>query len=118
LLFAYLTGLVATYVQAQQMGRVGRFVLFNLRNTLFTRLQGLPLEFFNQNKAGDLISRINNDTDKLNQFFSQALVQFAGNVIVMAGAAVFLVALNPRLGIAALLPAAAAMIVTRLMGGW
>ena len=86
LLLAYLTGLVATYVQAQQMGRVGRFVLFNLRNTLFTKLQELPLEFFNQNKAGDLISRINNDTDKLNQFFSQALVQFAANVIVMIGA--------------------------------
>src|SRR5690242_12716533 len=31
LLAAYLVGLVATYVQSQQMGRVGRFVLFNLR---------------------------------------------------------------------------------------
>ena len=55
-------------------------VLFNLRNALFTKLQALPVAFFNQNKAGDLISRINNDTDKLNQFFSQALVQFAGNL--------------------------------------
>jgi ATP-binding cassette subfamily B protein len=118
LLAAYLVGLAATYVQAQQMGRVGRFVLFNLRNALFTRLQELPLEFFNQNKAGDLISRINNDTDKLNQFFSQALVQFAGNVIVMAGAAIFLIALNPRLGVAALLPAAVAMAITRAAGAW
>ena len=57
--------------------RVGRCVLFKLRNALFTKLQELPLDFFNQNKAGDLISRINNDTDKLNQFFSQALVQLA-----------------------------------------
>ena len=59
------------------MGSVGRRVLFNLRNALFTKLQALPLDFFNQNKAGDLISRINNDTDKLNQFFAQALVQLA-----------------------------------------
>ena len=106
LLAAYLTGLVATYVQTQQMGRVGRFVLFNLRNALFTKLQELPLDFFNQNKAGDLISRINNDTDKLNQFFSQALVQVAANVFMMAGAAIFLVTLNVRLGLAALAPAA------------
>src|SRR6186997_91643 len=118
LLLAYLSGLVATYVQAQQMGRVGRFVLFNLRNTLFTKLQDLPLEFFNQNKAGDLISRINNDTDKLNQFFSQALVQFAANVIVMIGAAVFLVSLNFRLGLAALAPAAAVLAITRATGSW
>src|SRR5262245_1077452 len=39
LLAAYLTGLVATYVQTLQMGRVGRYVLFNLRNLLFGKLQ-------------------------------------------------------------------------------
>ncbi|HEX9364977.1 MAG TPA: ABC transporter ATP-binding protein [Vicinamibacterales bacterium] len=115
---AYLTGLVATYVQTQQMGRVGRFVLFNLRNTLFTKLQALPLDFFNQNKAGDLISRINNDTDKLNQFFSQALVQVAANLFMMTGAAIFLITLNVRLGLAALAPAALALLLARATGGW
>ncbi len=72
------------------MGSVGRRVLFALRNTLFTKLQELPLDFFNQNKAGDLISRINNDTDKLNQFFAQSLVQLAANLFMMVGAAIFL----------------------------
>ena len=81
-------------------------MLFKLRNALFTKLQELPLDFFNQNKAGDLISRINNDTDKLNQFFSQALVQLAGNLFLMAGAAIFLLTLNLRLGLAALAPGA------------
>jgi ATP-binding cassette, subfamily B, bacterial len=118
LLAAYLIGLVATYVQTLQMGRVGRFVLFNLRNTLFTKLQALPLDFFNQNKAGDLISRINNDTDKLNQFFAQALVQVAANLFMMTGAAIFLVALNVRLGLAALAPAALALLLARATGGW
>jgi ATP-binding cassette, subfamily B, bacterial len=118
LLLAYLAGLVATYVQTQQMGSVGRRVLFNLRNALFTKLQALPLEFFNQNKAGDLISRINNDTDKLNQFFSQALVQLASNLFMMAGAAIFLLSLNIRLGLAALGPAIAVLVVTRTTGPW
>src|SRR5262245_3088864 len=116
LLLAYLVGFVATYVQAQQMGGVGRRVLFNLRNRLFTKLQELPLDFFQQNKAGDLISRINNDTDKLNQFFSQALVQLAANLFLMAGAVVFLVTLNVRLGLAALAPAAVALAFTRANG--
>ncbi|MEO8070021.1 MAG: ABC transporter transmembrane domain-containing protein, partial [Acidobacteriota bacterium] len=107
LLGAYLAGLVAAYVQTRQMGTVGRYVLFNLRNSLFTKLQELPVDFFNQNKAGDLISRINNDTDKLNQFFAQALVQLAANSFLMAGAAIFLLTLNIRLGAAALAPAIA-----------
>ena len=63
-------------MQIRTMGGVGRRVLFSLRNALFTKLQDLPVAFFNQNKAGDLISRVNNDTDKLNQFVAQALMQF------------------------------------------
>src|SRR5262249_22207214 len=92
--------------------------LFNLRNTLFTKLQELPLAFFNQNKAGDLISRINNDTDKLNQFFAQSLVQLAGNVFMMTGAAILLLSLNIRLGLAALAPAIGVLIFTQLISGW
>jgi ATP-binding cassette subfamily B protein len=68
--------------------------------------------------AGDLISRINNDTDKLNQFFSQALVQFASNVILMTGAAIALLLINPRLGAATLLPAALVILLTRVLSSW
>jgi ATP-binding cassette subfamily B protein len=118
LLGVYVAGLFTTYVQTISMGTVGRTVLFNLRNALFTKLQQLPVDFFNQNKAGDLISRINSDTDKLNLFFAQALVQLAGNLFLMAGAALFLLALNIRLGIAALMPALGVLIVTRLISGW
>jgi ATP-binding cassette subfamily B protein len=100
------------------MGGVGRRVLFRLRNALFTKLQELPLTFFNQNKAGDLISRLNNDTDKLNQFVSQALMQFVGSVFLITGAGVFLISLNVRLGIAALLPAFAVLVVTRATSAW
>ena len=118
LLGIYLVGLCSSYFQTQRMGTVGRHVLFNLRNALFTRLQLLPVAFFNQNKAGDLISRINNDTDKLNQFFSQALVQFAGNLFLMAGAGIFLFSLHPRLGTAALMPALGVLIVTQVISPW
>src|SRR5262249_54642394 len=71
-----------------------------------------------QNKAGDLISRINNDTDKLNVFFAQSLVQLAANLFLMGGAAIVLVALNPRLGLAALAPAAGVVVLTRATGSW
>src|SRR5215471_9484039 len=51
LLAVYLAGLLASYYQTLAMGTVGRTVLFKLRNTLFTKLQILPLDFFNRNKA-------------------------------------------------------------------
>jgi ATP-binding cassette subfamily B protein len=118
LLAIYLVGLVASYVQTQEMGRVGRQVLFKLRNAIFTKLQQLPLDFFNQNKAGDLISRINNDTDKLNVFFAQSLMQFASNLFFMTGAAIFILTLNVRLGLAALAPAFGVLVVTQLFSAW
>jgi len=114
----YTIGLATSYIQTKRMGGVGRRVLFNLRNAVFTKLQELPVAFFNQNKAGDLISRINNDTDKLNQFFSQALMQFIGSAFVIVGAGIFLLALNIRLGAAALLPALGVLMVTRSISAW
>lgn len=105
LLGIFIAALFSGYTQSQMMGKVGQRMLFNLRNTVFSKLQELPIDFFNQNKAGDLISRINNDTDKINQFFSQSLVQFMSSIFGMIGAAVFLVSINLKLGLAALAPA-------------
>ena len=114
----YILGLIAGYLQTIRMGTVGRNVLFKLRNALFTRLSELPVAFFNQNRTGDLISRINNDTDKLNQFFGQALMQFIGSFFVILGAGILLLSLNWRLGIAALLPALLVFIITQLLSAW
>ncbi len=114
----YLFGLLTSYTQVRLMGGVGQRVLYRLRKQIFNKLQELPIAFFNQNKAGDLISRINNDTDKINQFFSQALVQFIGSLFLMAGAAVFLLSINFHLGLASLSPALLLFLVTRLLSPW
>ena len=118
LLAVYVIGVVASYTQIRTMGGVGRRVLFTVRNVLFAKLQELPLAFFTENKAGDLISRLNNDTDKLNQFVAQALMQFVSSLFLMTGVAIFVLSLNFRLGIAALLPAIGVFAVTKATGAW
>jgi ATP-binding cassette, subfamily B, bacterial len=118
LLAIYVIGVVASYTQIRTMGGVGRRVLFSVRNELFAKLQDLPLAFFTENKAGDLISRVNNDTDKLNQFVAQALMQFVSSFFLMTGVAVFVLSLNFRLGIASLLPAIGVFAVTKATGAW
>jgi ATP-binding cassette subfamily B protein len=118
LLGVYLMGIIASYTQILTMGGVGRRVLFSVRNELFRKLQDLPLAFFTENKTGDLISRVNNDTDKLNQFVAQALMQFLSSLFLMTGVAVFVLSLNFRLGVAALLPAIGVFAVTKATGAW
>lgn len=113
LLSMYLVAFVTSYFQTQLMGGVGQRIIFALRNAIFNKIQQLPVAFFNENKAGDLISRVNNDTDKLNQFFSQALMQFIGNIVTMVGAGIFLLIINIELGLATLVPALFILIFTR-----
>ena len=118
LLSMYLIAFVTSYFQTQLMGGVGQRIIFTLRNAIFNKIQQLPVAFFNENKAGDLISRVNNDTDKLNQFFSQALMQFIGNIVTMTGAGIFLLVINIKLGLATLVPALFILLFTRVCSPW
>ena len=118
LLIMYVVAFVSNYAQMRMMGGIGQRMLFSLRNSVFNKLQELPLSFFNQNKAGDLISRINNDTDKVNQFFSQSLMQFIGSLITMTGAVILLLAINLPLALAALSPAILLWIFTKSVSPW
>jgi ATP-binding cassette subfamily B protein len=118
LLSMYVIAFVVNYAQMRMMGGIGQRMLFGLRNSVFGKLQEMPLDFFNQNKAGDLISRINNDTDTVNQFFSQSLMRFIGSLITMIGAVILLLAINLPLGLAALSPAVILLIFTRIVSPW
>jgi ATP-binding cassette subfamily B protein len=115
LLVLYIISAATDYLQTKIMGSIGQRMLYSLRNAVFNKIQSLPVAFFNQNKAGDLISRINNDTDKVNQFFSQSLLQFVDSIFMMTGAAIFLLAIHLELGAAALIPAAFILIFVKLI---
>ena len=118
LLVIYVVAYILNYIQIRMMGGIGQRLLFSLRNSVFEKLQELPLDFFNQNKAGDLISRINNDTDNLNEFFSHSLMQFIRNLIMMIGAGVFLLSINLTLGLATLSPTLILLIITISISPW
>lgn len=118
LMAMFLTALVSGYLQTKLMGGIGQRMLFTLRNAIFGKLQQLPVDFFNRNKAGDLISRVNNDTDKINQFFSQSLMQFIGSLATMVGAGVALLVIHTNLGLVALSPGVLILLFTFLVSSW
>ncbi|WP_118974353.1 ABC transporter ATP-binding protein [Taibaiella koreensis] len=118
LLVLYIIWAGTEYLQTKLMGGVGQRMLYSLRNAVFSKLQQLPVAFFNQNKSGDLISRINSDTDKVNQFFSQSLMQFVDSIFTMLGAAIFLISINVKLGGASLAPAVAILLFVQLVSAW
>jgi ATP-binding cassette subfamily B protein len=118
LLTIFIISAATDYLQTKIMGSIGIRMLYSLRNEVFNKIQGLPIAFFNQNKAGDLISRINNDTDKVNQFFSQSLMRFVDSIFTMLGAAIFLLAIHVELGAAALIPSVFILIFVSIISPW
>lgn len=118
LLVVYALAFIANYLQMRVMGGVAQRVLWSLRNDLFLKLQELPLAFFNQNKSGDLISRINSDTEKVNEFFSQSLMRFAGNIFMLIGTGIFIIFINWKLALVSLVPVVFILIFTKLVSPW
>ncbi|MEN9604758.1 MAG: hypothetical protein RJB39_443 [Candidatus Parcubacteria bacterium] len=111
----YVVTIIAGYVQGIMMGMVSQRTLYRLRESVFTKLQSLPIAFFNQNKAGDLMSRVNNDTDKLNQFLSEGVARFFGTFFSLVGVAGFVLYINWKLGLVMLAMTVVLVIFVRLM---
>ena len=100
LLGTYVVGFVASRLQFRLMGEIGQRTLSRLRTQIFATIQRLSLRFFDRQPAGDLISRLTNDTDVLNQLFSQGLVMVLGSLFGLIGILSAMLALDWRLALA------------------
>ena len=81
----YIVGALASRGQTLRVGQIGQRVLAGMRERIFDRLQRLPLTYFDRRPVGDLISRVTNDVDTLNQFLSQGLTQLLGQLFSLVG---------------------------------
>ena len=88
---------------AWAMSGVSQKSLRNLRQDLFQRLQNLPLAFFDRSPAGELMSRLTNDIDAINQAVSQNITSLAASVLSMGGILAAMFILNAGLALASLL---------------
>ena len=100
MLGTYLLGLVTMGGQFYLMGWVGQRVLASMREEIFAKIQALPLSYFDRHDAGDLMSRLTNDVDVLNQLLGGGLVQMLSGMFQMAAIIVAMIVLNWQLALA------------------
>ncbi len=81
----YLAGVLANYAQAKVMLTVAQSALLKIRNDLFTKMQTLPVRFYDTNNNGDLMSRFTNDVDTVGQMLSNTLVQLFSGALSIIG---------------------------------
>ena len=99
LLGVYVIGTLASRGQIRQVGSIGQCVLASLRERIFERLLRLPLGYFDRRPVGDLMSRVTNDVDTLNQLLSQGLTQLLGSFFSLIGIVVAMLILDWRLAL-------------------
>ncbi len=100
---AYLIGGAASLVQGLIMVSIGQEFVASLRARLFGHIQTLSMAYHDQHKVGDLMSRVSNDTDAINQALSNGLIEFTSNILLLGGIMVSMFILNWQLAIGTLI---------------
>jgi ATP-binding cassette subfamily B multidrug efflux pump len=103
MLAVYLGSGLARVVQGVLMVYVGQRFVASLREQLFGHIQSLSMAYHDRHQVGDLMSRVSNDTDAINQAISNGLIEFATNVLLLGGIMITMFLLNWQLAIGTLL---------------
>lgn len=90
---------VLSYLRVMLFAVVSEKGLAQLREDVFTKLLSLKLYFFEDNRTGDLISRVTGDIEKLYNILSVVLAEFIGQVVVLIAGIVFLFIATPNLAL-------------------
>ena len=90
----YAIGVIATYAYNRIMVNVTQGTLNNLRNSLFTKMESLPIKYFDTNAHGDIMSIYTNDIDTLRQMISQSMPQVFSSAITVVSVVVCMITLN------------------------
>jgi ATP-binding cassette subfamily B multidrug efflux pump len=103
MLVAYLGNNLFQAIAGRMMASVSQGALKRLRNDLFVHLQTLPMSFFDRHPVGELMSRLTNDIDAINQTVSQNVTSLVAGVLSMVGILIAMFVLNVWLALASVL---------------
>jgi ATP-binding cassette subfamily B multidrug efflux pump len=101
--FIYLGVLVGNflfkYAQIILTQYLGQKVMLDLRQQLFSHLQGLHQQFFDKNPIGRLMTRVTSDVESLNEVFTQGIVMIFGDILLIAGIVIMMLSIHFQLAL-------------------
>ncbi len=92
-----------TWLQSYVMAGAAQRAVRDIRNDLFRKMQTLQLRFFDQRAHGDLMSRLTNDVENVNQVLTDGVTQIVSGVLTTVGIAVVMFWINPVLAAVSIL---------------
>jgi len=87
------------YLETLFMAYAGQSMLLTLRTDMFNHLHRLSMSFFDRNKVGKLMSRVQNDVNQMQQLLGAGIVELLASVLTLVGIAVVMITMNARLAL-------------------
>ena len=109
----YLGASLTTGLQTYIMARVGQHTVRDLRKDLFSRMQILPLRYFDKTPHGELMSRLTNDIDNISNVLNEGVTQFIASILTLIGVVAIMLWLNPWLALVSLVSVPLMTFITR-----
>jgi ATP-binding cassette, subfamily B, multidrug efflux pump len=114
----YGLGILAIRGQIIRVGWIMQRLLAQLRQDIFLKIQSLPLSFFDRSEAGDLMSRLLNDVNTVNQAFGLTIAQMLGNIFSLIGIVIAMLSINLQLGLLSNLVVPLMILTTSVFARW
>ena len=114
----YMASVAASYLPSRIMLDVAQDALLRIRGDLFSRMQRLPVRFYDTNSNGDLMSRFTNDVDTIGQMLSSTLVQLFSGALSIIGTLFLMVYTNLILTLVTLVMIPIMMKAGGAVAGW
>lgn len=88
-----------TYLETLYLSYAGQGILYKMRTGLFDHLHRLSLSFFDANKVGKVMSRVQNDVDQVQTLVTQDIISMAANIITLILIAAIMISWNWKLAL-------------------
>ena len=81
----YALGALSSFMYQRLMMKISTTTLMRIRNDLFTKMESLPIRFFDKHTHGELMSLYTNDTDTLREMLGNSVAQFISSAVTIVG---------------------------------
>ena len=99
----YVIGAIFSYIQNFSMTTVSNHFAKKLRSNISTKINKLPLKFFDTHETGDILSRVTNDVDTISQNLNQSLASLVSSITLFIGSVIMMFVTNWIMALTAIL---------------
>ncbi len=103
MLFLYILSSIFAYLMGWIMAGVSTDISYRFRQGIAAKINRMPLSYFDKNTQGEVLSRITNDVDTVNQTLSQSLTQIITSLITVVGVLVMMLSISWLMTLVALI---------------